>query len=61
VTLRVISIQRIEGGTIAQEWGVGDMLGLMQQLGVGQSLLRAYWLRLGGVRQDHLLTATQKE
>ena len=29
-----ISIFRIEGGKIAEEWGEMDMMGLMQQLGV---------------------------
>ena len=28
-----ISIYRIEGGQIAESWGVSDLLGLMQQLG----------------------------
>ena len=34
VTLTVITIERIEGGKIAEQWGEADMLGLMQQLGV---------------------------
>jgi predicted ester cyclase len=28
-----ISIYRIEGGQIAESWGVSDLLGMMQQLG----------------------------
>ena len=34
ITLTAISIRRIEGGQIAEEWVELDMLGLMQQLGV---------------------------
>jgi steroid delta-isomerase-like uncharacterized protein len=34
VTMTGISINRIEGGKIVEEWGEMDRLGLMQQLGV---------------------------
>ena len=34
ITLTVITIERIEGGKIAEQWGEADMLGLMQQFGV---------------------------
>ena len=34
MTMGVITIERIEGGKIAEQWGEADMLGLMQQLGV---------------------------
>ncbi len=34
VTVTGISIDRIVGGKIAEEWGEMDMLGMMQQLGV---------------------------
>jgi len=34
-TWGAISIRRIEGGQIAEEWVEVDMLGLLQQLGVG--------------------------
>ena len=34
VTVNVISIERIEGGKIAEQWAVGDLLGMMRQLGV---------------------------
>ena len=34
VTVTGISIDRIVGGKIAEEWGKMDMLGMMQQLGV---------------------------
>jgi len=34
VTMTGISISRIVGGKIVEEWGVNDDLGLMQQLGV---------------------------
>lgn len=33
VALEVISIERIEGGHVAAQWGQADMMGLMQQLG----------------------------
>jgi predicted ester cyclase len=33
VNFRGISIYRIEGGQIAESWGVSDLLGMMQQLG----------------------------
>jgi predicted ester cyclase len=33
VNLRGISIYRIEGGRIAESWGVSDDLGLMRQIG----------------------------
>ena len=33
VDFRGISIYRIEGGKIAEWWGVSDLLGMMQQLG----------------------------
>jgi len=33
VDFRGISIYRIEGGQIAESWGVSDLLGMMQQLG----------------------------
>jgi len=33
ITLAGISIRRIEGGKIAEEWVASDMLGLMQQMG----------------------------
>ena len=32
-TMTVINIYRVEGGKIAEQWAVADMLGLMQQLG----------------------------
>jgi steroid delta-isomerase-like uncharacterized protein len=34
VKVTVITIERIEGGKIAEQWGEADMLGLMGQLGV---------------------------
>jgi steroid delta-isomerase-like uncharacterized protein len=34
VKVTVITIERIEGGKIAEQWGEADMLGLIQQLGV---------------------------
>jgi predicted ester cyclase len=34
VKVTVITIERIEGGKIAEQWGEADILGLMQQLGV---------------------------
>jgi predicted ester cyclase len=33
VNFRRISIYRIEGGQIAESWGVSDDLGLMRQIG----------------------------
>jgi predicted ester cyclase len=33
VNFRGISIYRIEGGQIAESWGVSDELGLMRQIG----------------------------
>ena len=34
VTMGSIDIVRIEGGQIAERWGEGDTMGMMQQLGV---------------------------
>ena len=34
VTVSTIDIIRIEGGKIAEEWGIDDMLGMLQQLGL---------------------------
>ena len=34
ITLTVITIERIEGGKIAEQWGEANMLGLMHQFGV---------------------------
>jgi len=37
VTMKGIHIDRIADGKIAQTWGLSDVLGLMQQLGIGPS------------------------
>jgi steroid delta-isomerase-like uncharacterized protein len=34
VEVSTIDIVRIEGGKIAEEWGIDDMLGMLQQLGL---------------------------
>jgi steroid delta-isomerase-like uncharacterized protein len=34
VAISTIDIVRIEGGKIAEEWGIDDMLGMLQQLGL---------------------------
>ena len=34
VAVSTIDIVRIEGGKIAEEWGIDDMLGMLQQLGL---------------------------
>lgn len=34
VTISTIDIVRIEDGKIAEEWGIDDVMGLLQQLGV---------------------------
>jgi steroid delta-isomerase-like uncharacterized protein len=34
VTVTLIDVNRIEGGKLVERWGVSDMLGMMQQLGV---------------------------
>jgi steroid delta-isomerase-like uncharacterized protein len=34
MTVTLIDINRIEGGKLVERWGVSDMLGMMQQLGV---------------------------
>jgi len=34
VAISTIDIARIEGGKIAEEWGIDDMLGMLQQLGL---------------------------
>lgn len=34
VTVKVMSMHRIEGGKVVENWGQVDQLGLMQQLGV---------------------------
>ena len=33
VAMEVITIERIEGGKVAEQWGQGDLVGLLQQLG----------------------------
>lgn len=38
VAVSTIDIVRIEGGKIAEEWGMDDMLGMLQQLGVVPSM-----------------------
>ena len=38
VAVSTIDIVRIEGGKIAEEWGIDDMLGMLQQLGVVPSM-----------------------
>lgn len=35
VTVGVVDILRMEGGQIVERWGQADLLGMMQQLGVG--------------------------
>jgi steroid delta-isomerase-like uncharacterized protein len=34
VRVTLIDVNRIEGGKLVERWGVSDMLGMMQQLGV---------------------------
>jgi steroid delta-isomerase-like uncharacterized protein len=34
VTVTLIDVNRIEGGKLVERWGITDMLGMMQQLGV---------------------------
>jgi predicted ester cyclase len=34
VTVTLIDVNRIEDGKLVERWGVSDMLGMMQQLGV---------------------------
>jgi len=34
VAVSTIDMVRIEGGKIAEEWGIDDMLGMLQQLGL---------------------------
>jgi predicted ester cyclase len=34
VSMKGVSIKRLSGGKVVEEWWLGDMLGLMQQLGV---------------------------
>jgi hypothetical protein len=34
VALSTIDVVRIAGGQIAEEWGIDDRLGLLQQLGL---------------------------
>ncbi len=38
VAVSTIDIVRIEGGKIAEEWGIDDMLGMLQQLGIVPSM-----------------------
>lgn len=38
VAVSTIDMVRIEGGKIAEEWGIDDMLGMLQQLGVVPSM-----------------------
>lgn len=35
VTMEIISIYRVEGGKLAEQWAKSDTLNMMQQLGVG--------------------------
>ncbi|HET6444355.1 MAG TPA: ester cyclase [candidate division Zixibacteria bacterium] len=37
MTIGLIDIFRIEGGQLAEHWGESDTMGMMQQLGLGQS------------------------
>lgn len=38
VTVSTVDIVRIEGGKIAEEWGIDDMPGMLQQLGLIPSM-----------------------
>ncbi len=41
MSIDVLRIFRIQGGKIVEDWGVPDVLGMMQQLGHAQQPLRA--------------------